>query len=590
MLRWGQKAFHNFRVVPPGTGICTRSTSSTSRAWSRSATASPSRTRWSAPTRTRRWSTGSACSAGASAGSRPRRRCSASRSHARAAGRRLPAHRRAARGRDRDRPRAHVTEMLRKNGVVGKFVEFFGHGLARSRSPTAPRSRTCRRSTARPAASSRSTRRRSSYLRLTGRERRADRAGRGLLQGDRLFHEPDDAPTYRRCSSSTSGRWSRAWPGRAARRTASRSRTRRRRSRLARDIRRRGAPDEREPATRRSPTRSRRATRRPSRPRAASRSPSPTPPRSRSPRPSPPRRGRGRRTIRSTTARRDRRDHELHEHLEPAVMIGGRPAREEGGRARARAQAVGEDEPRAGLEGRDRLLDRRGPAALPRRARLPDGRLRLHDLHRQLRPAAGADLRGGRRGRPGRLLRALGQPQLRGAHPSRGEGELPRLAAAGRRLRARRPDRHRSGQRAARAGLGRQRTSTSRDIWPSATRSRRRSRIDRAARCSATPTPTSSPATRLAALPVPEGELFAWEPTRPTCASRRTSRTCRRRRAVRRHRGRALLVDARRHRHDRPHLAGRLDRATRPPGTYLIEHGVERSTSTPTARAAATTR
>ena len=38
-----------------------------------------SRTRWSAPTRTRRWSTAWACSAGASAASRPRRRCSASR-------------------------------------------------------------------------------------------------------------------------------------------------------------------------------------------------------------------------------------------------------------------------------------------------------------------------------------------------------------------------------------------------------------------------------------------------------------------------------------------------------------------------------
>ena len=40
----------------------------------------PTPTRWSAPTRTRRWSTASACSAGGSAGSRPRRRCSASRS------------------------------------------------------------------------------------------------------------------------------------------------------------------------------------------------------------------------------------------------------------------------------------------------------------------------------------------------------------------------------------------------------------------------------------------------------------------------------------------------------------------------------
>ena len=41
--------------------------------------AAPTRTRWSAPIRTRRWSTAWACSAGASAASRPRRRCSASR-------------------------------------------------------------------------------------------------------------------------------------------------------------------------------------------------------------------------------------------------------------------------------------------------------------------------------------------------------------------------------------------------------------------------------------------------------------------------------------------------------------------------------
>ena len=39
----------------------------------------PTPTRWSAPTRTRRWSTAWACWAGASAASRPRRRCSASR-------------------------------------------------------------------------------------------------------------------------------------------------------------------------------------------------------------------------------------------------------------------------------------------------------------------------------------------------------------------------------------------------------------------------------------------------------------------------------------------------------------------------------
>ena len=60
---------------------CTRSTSSTWRAsCSSTRTAgAPIPTRWSAPTRTRRWSTAWASSAGAWAGSRPRPRCSASR-------------------------------------------------------------------------------------------------------------------------------------------------------------------------------------------------------------------------------------------------------------------------------------------------------------------------------------------------------------------------------------------------------------------------------------------------------------------------------------------------------------------------------
>ncbi len=52
-----------------------------------------------------------------------------------------------------------VTQMLRKKGVVGKFVEFYGPASTTCRSPTAPRSPTWRPNTARPAASSPSTRR-----------------------------------------------------------------------------------------------------------------------------------------------------------------------------------------------------------------------------------------------------------------------------------------------------------------------------------------------------------------------------------------------------------------------------------------------
>src|SRR5256885_9551885 len=43
---------------------------------------------------------------------------------------------------------------------------------------------------------------------------------------------------------------------------------------------------------------------------------------------------------------------------------------------------------------------------------------------------SGGDLPSGRRGRPGRRLGAVGQPQLRGAHQPGREDELPGLAVA----------------------------------------------------------------------------------------------------------------------------------------------------------------
>ena len=64
----------------------------------------------------------------------------------------------------------------------------------------------------------------------------------------------------------------------------------------------------------------------------------------------------------------DRRDHQLHQHLEPVGAGGGRPAREEGGRDGAGDQAVGEDVAGAGLEGGHRLPRRGGADAVPRAA------------------------------------------------------------------------------------------------------------------------------------------------------------------------------------------------------------------------------
>ena len=90
-LKWAQRSFENFRVVPPGTGICHQVNLEylSQTVWTapgkvkidgKEATwRSPIRTRWSAPTRTPPWSTACRCSAGASAASRRKPRCSASR-------------------------------------------------------------------------------------------------------------------------------------------------------------------------------------------------------------------------------------------------------------------------------------------------------------------------------------------------------------------------------------------------------------------------------------------------------------------------------------------------------------------------------
>ena len=79
-LRWGQTAFDEFKVVPPGTGIVHQvNIEHLARVVMCRGRARLPRLAASAPTRTPPWSTASACSAGASAASRPRRPCSASR-------------------------------------------------------------------------------------------------------------------------------------------------------------------------------------------------------------------------------------------------------------------------------------------------------------------------------------------------------------------------------------------------------------------------------------------------------------------------------------------------------------------------------
>ena len=166
---------------------------------------------------------------------------------------------------------------------------------------------------------------------------------------------------------------------------------------------------------------------------------------------------------------------------------------------------------------------------VPGEARLQPGRLRLHHLHRQLRPADRRGLRRRQRERPRRRLGAVRQPQLRGPDQPRREDELPGLAAAGRRLRARRHDGLRPRRRPAGPGRATATTSSSKDIWPTPPEVERGDRQARSPRrCSPTTTPTSSPATsagsrcrRPRATPSPGTR------SRPTSASPRTSTACR---------------------------------------------------------------
>ena len=88
-----------------------------------------------------------------------------------------------------------------------------------------------------------------------------------------------------------------------------------------------------------------------------------------------------------------RRDHLLHQHLEPLRHGRRRAAGQERGRPGPGPQALGQDHAGAGLQGGHGLLRARRAAALPGQARLQPGRLRLHHLHRQLRAAAARDQR-----------------------------------------------------------------------------------------------------------------------------------------------------------------------------------------------------
>ena len=114
----------------------------------------------------------------------------------------------------------------------------------------------------------------------------------------------------------------------------------------------------------------------------------------------------GRRDVQARPrARRHRRHHVVHEHLQPVGHARRRPAGAQRRGARADQPAVGQDVAGAGVQGGHRVPGPRRADRAARAARLQPRRLRLHDVHRQLRPAARRDQRRGQRGATSRSAR-----------------------------------------------------------------------------------------------------------------------------------------------------------------------------------------
>ena len=476
--------------------------------------------------------------------------------------------------------------MLRQRRVVSKFVEFYGPGLANL--PLADRATIGNMSPEYGATCGifpvdAETLR---YLRVHRPPGRAGGARRGVLP--RAGPVPRAGRAASRCSPTrSSSTWrpsSRAWPGRAGRRTASPSADAASdfREELRTFVERRGlpglghvggadVPGER-PAVEQG--RGRLAE-------AAARAP------------------RRRRAARSARATREGLDHgavviaaitSCTNTSNPSVMLGaGLLARKavEAGLARRPwvktslapgSKVVTEYLERAGLI---EPLERLGFSLVGYGCTTCIGNSRA---------AAGGDLARDRRARPDGLLGAVGQPQLRGAHPPRGQDELPRQPAA----RAW-PTRWRGGW-----------TSTSRAsrcratcAWPTSGRRSARSPTRSSRRSSRTCSARSygevfAGDENWNALEVPAGDRYAWDPRvdlrqAPALLRRHGRRAGGGLRPRSPARGRSRCsATASRPTTSRPPARSRRDS---PAGRYLRRaRRRARATSTPTAHGAATTR
>src|SRR5213078_1214812 len=200
-LRWGQAAFQNFKVVPPDTGICHQVNL---EYLARVVCAMPHGSRWEAypdsvvgtDSHTTMvnslgvfgWGVGGIEAEAAMLGQ------PVSMLIPEVVGFRL--HGRLREGATATDLVLTVTEMLRKRGVVGKFAEFYGAGLAGL--PLADRATIANMAPEYGATCGffpvdDETLR---YLRMTGRDAPRLALVEAYCKENMLWHDPDDAPTY----------------------------------------------------------------------------------------------------------------------------------------------------------------------------------------------------------------------------------------------------------------------------------------------------------------------------------------------------------------------------------------------------------
>ncbi len=403
-LKWGQQAFKNFRVVPPGTGIChqvnleylgqtvwTKEEDGETIAYPDTCVGTDSHTTMINGLGVLGWGVGGIEAEAAMLGQ------PVSMLLPEVIGFKLT-------GKLKEGVTATdlvltVVQMLRKKGVVSKFVEFFGPGL--DNMTLADRATignmgpeygaTCGFFPVDGETIN--------YLTMSGRDARPHRAGRSLFQGARHVARRRRLPT-----SSSPTRWNstsatscRRWPARSVRKAASRSKTSHPVSpaRIEADYKKPGQLDKRYAVEGTDFDL-----------------------------------GHGDVAIAAITS--------CTNTSNPSVLIAAGLLARNAVAKGLKTEALGQDVAGTGIAGRRRISRQVRPAGRSRQARLQPRRLRLHDLHRQFRPAAGADLEDDQRQGPDRVRRSLGQPQLRRPHLAGRPGELPRLAAAGRRLCARR--------------------------------------------------------------------------------------------------------------------------------------------------------